>query len=178
MHLERTKYFITALLFVLIFPGMLHSQEIRSRYATITYTDMATLRKFNNKLYMGRLKYLLHSKKSETIEDEVGSKIDLIVEKVETVLDMYPASLRFSIVIHPSTKGIQEDFQRLYKKKVNYIAFYSPGKNTVFYSANNAKLRVVAHEIGHVVAENYFAISPPPKIHEVLAQYAETHVSD
>jgi len=91
---------------------------------------------------------------------------------------MFPAKLKFNIVIHPSTKGVQKDFQRLYRKKVNYIAFYSPGKNTVFYSADNGRLRVVAHEIGHVVAENYFAISPPPKIHEVLAQYAESHITD
>lgn len=178
MHFERLKHFIPALVFVLMIPGTLYSQEIRSRYATITYTDLESLRTFNNKLYMGRLKYLLNKKKSETIEDEVKNKIDLIVEKVETVLDMYPSRLKFKIVIHPSKKGIKADYQRLYKRDVNYIAFYSPGKNTVFYSANNAKLRVVAHEIGHVVAENYFAISPPPKIHEVLAQYAETHVSD
>ncbi|MBI9089263.1 MAG: hypothetical protein JEZ12_08605 [Desulfobacterium sp.] len=177
MHLERIKYFISALLLLLVVSGPLYGQEIRTRYATITYTDMESLRKFNNKLYMGRLKYLLN-KKSETIEDEVKSKIDLIVEKVETVLDMYPSPLKFNIVIHPSKQGIQTDYQRLYKRTVNYIAFFSPGTNTVFYSADNAKLRVVAHEIGHVVAEKYFAISPPPKIHEVLAQYAETHVSD
>ena len=61
---------------------------------------------------------------------------------------------------------------------VDYIAFYSPKKNTVFYAAAKTKLRVVAHEIGHVVAEHYFAISPPPKIHEVLAQYAESHIMD
>lgn len=178
MHLERIKQFTTALLLILMIQGPLYGQEIKSRYTTITYTDMESLRKFNSKLYMGQLKYLLNRKKSETIEDEVRSKIDLIVEKVETVLDMYPATLKFNIVIHPSKEGIQKDYQRLYKRKVNYIAFFSPGENTIFYSARNVKLRVVAHEIGHVVAENYFAISPPPKIHEVLAQYAEIHVSD
>ncbi|ACN15653.1 hypothetical protein HRM2_25590 [Desulforapulum autotrophicum HRM2] len=153
-------------------------KTIQSRYTTITYSDVKALRKFNNKLYMGNLKYLLKGKKSDTIEDEVKNKIDLIVEKVETVLDMYPATLRFNIVIHGSTRGVQAAYQRIYHRKVNYIAFFSPGEKTVFYSANNAKLRVVTHEIGHVVAENYFAISPPPKIHEVLAQYAEMHIND
>jgi len=37
---------------------------------------------------------------------------------------------------------------------------------------------VLAHEIGHVVVENYFTISPPQRIHEVLAQFAERHVTD
>ncbi len=153
-------------------------RTIQTRYVTITYWDVKALRKFNNKLYMGNLKYLLKGKKSDTIDDEVKNKIDLIVEKVETVLDMYPPTLRFNIVIHGSTRGVQASYQRLYNRTVNYIAFYSPGENTVFYSADHAKLRVVSHEIGHVIAENYFAISPPPKIHEVLAQYAEAHIND
>lgn len=189
----KIKCFITVLvlLVVVLMPsGYLHAaqeisqntrqgtKQINSRYVTITYTDVKSLRTFNDKLYMGNLRYLLKGKKSETIEDEVKNKIDLIIEKVETVLDMYPAKLKFNIVIHSSTTGIQMEYQRLYKRIVNYIAFYSPGENTVFYSANNAKLRVVTHEIGHVIAENYFAISPPPKIHEVLAQYAEMHISD
>ncbi|MCK5098348.1 MAG: hypothetical protein KAR45_09605, partial [Desulfobacteraceae bacterium] len=66
----------------------------------------------------------------------------------------------------------------IYNIDVKYIAFYSPSKNRVFYSADNAYLRVVAHEIGHVVAENYFTISPPQRIHEVMAQFAEKHVTD
>ena len=151
---------------------------IETEYTTITYFDPKALRDFNSKLYMGNLSYLLKGKKSETIQDEVKNKIDLIIEKVETVLDMYPPRLRFQIVIHRSTKGVQNSYKTLYNREVNYIAFYSPGKNTVFYSADNAKLRVVTHEIGHVVAENYFDISPPPKIHEVLAQYAEMHIND
>ena len=181
-----SRPFITALILVMMTAGHLCAQdgtnqtrkEIKSKYTTITYSDIESLRKFNSKLYMGNLKYLLKGEKSDTIEDEVKNKIDLIVEKVETVLDMYPAGLKFDIVIHPSTQGITTEYQRLYNRDVSYIAFYSPGTNTVFYSANNAKLRVVAHEIGHVVAENYFAISPPPKIHEVLAQYAEMHISE
>ncbi|MEA1969534.1 MAG: hypothetical protein U9N77_15110 [Thermodesulfobacteriota bacterium] len=180
MILKQYKItFFVVFLILMIFSGRQgYSHEIKTRYTTITYDSMAALKKFNHKLYMGKLKYLLKGKRNETIEDEVKNKIDLIVEKAETVLDMFPARLKFSIVISPSTKGVQENFLRLYNKKVNYIAFYSPGANTVFYSANNARLRVVAHEIGHVIAENYFAISPPPRIHEVLAQYAEKHVTD
>lgn len=157
---------------------ILEQNKIQTRYTTITYSDLKALRKFNSTLYMGNLTYLLKEKKNETIQDEVKNKIDLIVEKVETVLDMYPPRLRFQIVIHGSTNGVQESYRNLYNREVNYIAFYSPGDNTVFYSANNASLRVVTHEIGHVVVENYFDISPPPKIHEVLAQYAEIHISD
>jgi hypothetical protein len=178
MALKKLIVITTALWLVAIISSPIYGDEIKSRYATIIYDNMDVLRKFNRELYMGRLKYQLRSGESETIEEEVKDKIDLIIEKVETVLDMFPNTIHFSIVIHLSTAGVQKDFQRIYNKEVDYIAFFSPGENTVFYSADNATLRVVSHEIGHVVAEHYFTISPPPKIHEVLAQYAETHITD
>jgi hypothetical protein len=152
--------------------------DIESRYAVIRFEDQNALRRFNNELYMGRLSSQMGRNAGETIEDEVISKIDFIVEKVMITLDMFLPQLKFVIVIHPDEKTVQRDFNEIYKVEVDYIAFYSPSKNTVFYSADNSSLRVVAHEIGHVVAENYFPISPPQRIHEVMAQYAEQHITD
>lgn len=169
---------VTAVLGVSLFAFECHGFELNSRYATITYYDHDDLREFNNELYMGRLKSMVKKQGADTIEEEVAAKINVIVEKTMVVLDMYPSQLKFSIVIQPDVKAIQRDFRRLYNIDVNYIAFYSPHKNRVFYSANNGRLRVVVHEIGHVVAETYFKISPPQKIHEVLAQYAEKHIND
>ena len=173
------------LIYALVFLGIIFSfslecaaYELSSRYATITYFDQDDLREFNNELYMGRLKSQMGRTSGDTIEEEVIAKINFIVEKVMVVLDMFPPQLMFSIVIHPNEKEVQKDFHRIYNIDVEYIAFYSPSKNKVFYSADNAYLRVVAHEIGHVVAENYFTISPPQRIHEVMAQFAEKHVTD
>ena len=163
---------------VIVLPCV-HAFEIKSRYATIIYDSQKTLRKFNDELYVGgSLRAKVKRQGGDTIEDDVRAKINVIVEKAMVVLDMYPSNLKFSIVIHPDKKGVAADFMRIYNKRVNYIAFYSPSKDTIFFSANNGRLRVVAHEIGHVVAEHYFAISPPPRIHEVLAQYAEKHITD
>jgi len=152
--------------------------EIISEYAIIEYDSEKALKTFNRELYMGRFKYDIRQKGNDTIEDEVKNKVDFIVEKVMRVLNMYLPELKFKIRIHPSKRGVKEDFKRIYNMKVNYIAFYSPSENTIFYSANNAELKVVTHEIGHVVAENYFEVSPPQNIHEVIAQYAEKHITD
>lgn len=152
--------------------------ELNSRFATITYSDLDDLREFNDELYMGRMGSRIRKGTGDSIEDEVISKIDFIVEKVMTVLDMYPSGLKFSIIIRRNVKAVKQDFKALYNMDVDYIAFYSPSKNIVFYSADNANIRVVAHEIGHVVVEHYFTISPPQRIHEVLAQFAEQHVTD
>ncbi len=169
---------LMAALGVILFVFECPAFELQSRYATITYNDHKVLKKFNNELYMGRLKSMVKKQGADTIEEEVVAKINVIVEKAMVVLDMYPTGLNFSIVIQPDEESVQNDFQRLYNIDVSYIAFFSPHKNKIFYSANNGRLRVVVHEIGHVVAESYFKVSPPQKIHEVLAQYAEKHIND
>jgi len=152
--------------------------EIVTEYAVVEYPDKKVLKSFNHELYMGRFKYNLRKKGNDTIEDEVKNKIDFIVEKVMKVLNMYLPELKFKIRIILSKRGVHDAFKRIYNVEVNYIAFYSPKENTVFYSARNADLRVVTHEIGHVVAEHYFTVSPPRNIHEVIAQYAEKHITD
>lgn len=179
MHFNDRKIIIALTLLIFFAAGTAAGFELQSRYATIEYESAGALRKFNNKLKMGSLSFMLSGRKSETVEEEVLNKIDVIVEKVETVLDMYPDDMKFKIVIRESTKGVQEEFRRIYGVDVDYIAFYSPVENTVFYSAKNITLRVVAHEIGHVVVErHYYPVSTPVRIHEVLAQYAEMHITD
>ena len=37
---------------------------------------------------------------------------------------------------------------------------------------------VLAHELAHVVVDLYFGVPPPQKIHELLAQFVETHLKD
>ena len=178
MLYKKLKIMVFIILTALIIPELAFGLELETRYATIQYPNIGTLRKFNGKLKMGSLGYLLSGKQNETVEDEVRNKVDVIVEKVRTVLDMFPRDMKFKIVICESTKGVQEEFKRIYRINVDYLAFYSPDENTVFYSAKNINLRVVSHEIGHMVVENYFVVSPPVKMHEVLAQYAEMHITD
>jgi hypothetical protein len=178
MALKKLKIILSGLLLAVSLLSPARGLELETRYATVVYEDMGILRKFNNKLKMGRLNYLLFDKTNETVEDEVRNKIDLIVEKAKTVLDMYPDDLKFTIEIHKSTEGVDDAHFRIYGTRKGYIAFFSPEENTVFYGAKKTTLRVVAHEIGHVVVENYFKVSPPVRIHEVLAQYAEMHITD
>lgn len=149
---------------------------LESRHATIAYQHPKELRIFNDSLEMGRLASFI--KGSDTVEEEVAAKIDFIVGKVMSVLDMFPLPLKFYIVIRPDVQTVQSDFKRLYRMDVDYIAFYAPSRNKVFYSAADTSLGVVAHEIAHVVVENYFTVSPSQRVHEVMAQFAEQHIAD
>lgn len=172
---------LTIFIFVLLlipFSGSAQGLELESRYATIVYDNATVLKKFNSKLYMGKLKYLLHGKKNETVEDEVLNKIDVIVEKIQLVLSMFPDDMNFKIVIHESKEGVRKDYKRIYNHDRDVIAFYAPIEDTVFIWVKRSNLDVVSHEIGHVVAEKYFSPSPPSSIHEVIAQHAQMHIMD
>ena len=113
-----------------------------------------------------------------TIEDEVYAKLDIIVEKVELALDMFPNDLNFTLVILPSTREVSGLYKQKYGKSVNHIAYYSITEKTIYISAKHTKLRVLAHEIGHMVVDHFFEVRPPYNVHELLAQFAEKHVTD
>lgn len=172
---------------VLIYTGILlilftcpaWSQEIKTRYATVRYTDEELLHTFDNELYLGRpLTRILRQMKALSKADEVKNKVDLVVEKVETVLDMFPPVIQFTLVLLPSRKDVQQVYKEKYGKRVDHIAYYSLSEKTIYISARDASLQVVAHEFGHMIVDQYFKVRPPYRIHEVLAQYAEKHVTE
>jgi hypothetical protein len=65
-----------------------------------------------------------------------------------------------------------------YNRKVDYIAFYAPKDKTVYLSVNDIRIGVFAHELGHLIIDLFYGTTTPSKIHEVLAQFVETHLMD
>lgn len=153
--------------------------ELETRYAKIFYADDELLRSFNNEVFMGGgLFFLSRRPQNLTIHDEVRNKLNNIVEKVMAVLEMFPKELRFTVVLLPDAREVQRVYRESYGKEVDFIAFYSPKQKTMYLSMRDVQLRVIAHEVGHVVVDHFFDVPPPVKIHELLAQYAETHITD
>ncbi len=159
--------------------GSADCSSAASRYATIFCTDQALLEEFNENLYLGRnLSRMIKRKNLITIQDEVEAKIDIIVEKVEVVLDMFPDNLHFNLVLLPGAKDVSRFYKKSYGKSVNHIAYYSLTQKTIYISVDDTKLKVLAHEIGHMIVDNFFQVRPPYTIHELMAQFAEKHVTD
>jgi len=165
---DLCKHFLLLFFTITLFTISNSAARASSRYVTLTYSNPELLREFNDALYINR-KLSRHIRKSNvvTLEDQVLAKLDYIVEKVEVVLDMFPRQFTRS--------GI---YKKFYNKKVNHIAFYSLSKKTIFISVDDTKTQVLAHEIGHMVADHYFTVRPPYTIHEPMAQFAEKHVTD
>lgn len=154
------------------------ASELRTQYTTITYDKEEQLRKFNRGVSLGSLSYLLRNKRSITSDDEVRNKVDVLVERVEAILDMFPRDLKFKIVLLSTDTDVQRVYKNKYGAAVDYISFYSPREKTVYISVDDIRIGVLAHEMAHVILDFYFGVSPPVKIHEVLAQFVESHLKD
>ena len=100
-------------------------------------------------------------------------KIDFIVDKTKAILNMFPDDIAFKIAVCESTGELQKNYALIYGKTTDFIAFYSPKINMIYFSINNVELQIIAHEFAHMIIEHYFKVSPPVKIHEILANYAE-----
>ncbi len=173
---------LSALLFsswLLCVAGIVRAGEQKSRYATLLYTDNRVLLEFNDNLRMNRkLIHFMRKKDVITVADEVLAKTDIIIEKVQVVLDMYPDKYHVHLVIVPDSKDVAHIYKNKYGATVNHIAFYSLSEKTIYMSADDISLRVFAHEIGHSVVDHYYMKKTPYNIHELLAQFAEKHVTD
>lgn len=155
------------------------AQEQKSRYATLFYSDKEVLREFNDNLRLNRkLSHSMRKKNVVTVADEILSKADIIIEKVQVVLDMFPNKYHVRLVIVPDSGDVARIYKKKYGKKVRHIAYYSLSEKTIYISADDTNLRVLAHEIGHSVVDHYFKVRPPYNIHELMAQFAEKHVTD
>lgn len=170
---------LLAVSYIILFIFVHSPLQGKSRFVTIQCSDTEVLKKFNNNLELGRnLASMIKRKDIITVEDEVYAKVDLIVEKVEVVLDMFPNDIQFNLVILPSRQKVAEHYKKTYGKTGDYIAYYSISQKTIYISAGDVNLRVLAHEIGHMVVDHFFQVRPPYNIHELMAQFAEKHVTD
>ena len=154
------------------------AQAANSRYFTVRWNDPKLLRDFNDNLSIGRLSSFIQKKNIVTVEDEVYAKLDVILEKAQLVLNMYPNNMKVTVTLLPNKRAVSAVYQQKYGKEANNIAYYSLSENIVYVSVDDANLRVIAHELGHAIVNHYFTERPPYQIHELMAQFAEKHITD
>jgi hypothetical protein len=173
-------HFIIAVLFLIsvTFTQSASCEQRQSRYVTLKYSSQETLRTFDDHVTLNGALSRMMRRNTVTIEDEVLAKTDIIVEKAETVLDMFPKNLHFTLILLPTAEDISRTYYQKYQKNVNYLSYYSISEKTVYISVDDANLHILAHEIGHAIVDHFFDVRPPYTIHELMAQFTEKHITD
>ncbi|MFH2124836.1 MAG: hypothetical protein ABIJ50_15310 [Pseudomonadota bacterium] len=140
---------------------------------------MELLRDFSENLSLDRkLSYSMQKKNVVTVADEVLAKVDVIIEKAEVVLDMFPNGYHINLILVPDAETVSSIFKQKYGKYAHNIAYYSLSEKTIYISVQDTRLQVLAHEIAHSIVDHYFDVRPPYNIHELMAQFAEKHITD
>lgn len=180
MSSRMNKLLLPITFAVLLIPQIAWGQGvIKGRYGTLHFNNDELLKEFNEQIDLNRkLSYYMRKKRIVTVGDEVMAKLETIIERVEVVLDMFPDNLNINVVLLPDQSDVSRMFLQKYGKKANHIAYYSLSEDTIYISVDDARLRVIAHEIGHAVVDHFFKVRPPYNIHELMAQFAEKHVDD
>ncbi len=178
--MNRQFFIALVLLFCCLFGGQdsARAGQQKSRYATLSYPNKQVLHEFNDNLRLNRKLNYAMRKNVVTVADEVLAKLDIIIEKVQIVLDMFPDFYHVRVVLLADDDDVSRVYKEKYGKRANHIAYYSLSEKTIYISVDDTKLRVVAHEVGHSVVDHYFKVRPPYNIHELMAQFAEKHVTD
>ncbi len=146
--------------------------EVKTAFATVHYETKDSLKYFNYKIGCDSDDGVcLNSKHLPEIS--AGMLISSIVDRIQNILGMKIAGLNFHIHLLSSEKDVQYVYKKIYGKDVNYIAFYSPRKETIYIAIDTLRRTVLTHEITHAIVDRYFKRSPPVKVHELLAQYVE-----
>jgi len=169
---------ITCLLLLagLVLPAQLYAHHTRE-HVTLQCDSEQVLDEFNKKLELGpRLCTLVEQKNYVTVEDELTAKFNAIIEQAKVVLNMYPRNLHVKVVILPTARDCSAIFAKKYGLREKKIAYYSLSENTIYISASDARVGVLAHELAHAIVDFYFSERPPYHIHELLAQSVEQHL--
>lgn len=134
------------------------SRTLKTSYCDIHYTDEKSLNDFFWRIGGKRFNF----------DEDISlarSRVDRLVDRVQSILDMYPDKFHIKIKLYP-------------KYKKGLIASYTQTKNMITVYADKVTDGVLAHEIAHAVICSYFEVPPPEKVQEILAQYVDRHLWD
>lgn len=159
MTLRITRIIIFASLIFL--PALAFSQTektFKTTYSVIHYSEDKDLNDFL---------WRIGGKKFEYSENTTlaKSRVDRIVERVQTILDMWPKA--FNITIYLRRGNLEE---------INNVAYYNSKINSIFISVDNASDGVFAHEVAHAVIYKYFSRPPSSTAQEILTQYVDKYL--
>ena len=153
-----TYFVIIFIILTSVSTGFCESSNIfKTKYTVIHYKDDKDLSDFLWHLGGTRIDFARD-------KDMASNRIDRIVERVETIIDMRPKDLIIDVYLQRGDL------------KYNEIAFYQYKNNALYLSVDKASDGVFAHEISHAIVNRYFTTPIPSKMQEIITQYVDRYL--
>lgn len=157
---------------------------IESKYTTIISHPDVDINKINRKIKIRSYDAFLYQSpnltKDKSIDTQLAAKIDILFQKVEKILDMYPRRIHLKVMIYKNQSLLDRAYAEIFgsMNERRFVSFYVHKYTTIYITERVISEKVLAHEMGHAVVDHYFLILPPEKIKELLSQYVEIHLED
>lgn len=155
-HLSHSLLIATLFLFLPVQAHAAAEKTLHTRFVTIHYSEDQEIGDF---LWRITGKRLALSDSTELVKN----RVDELVERVETLLEMYPSPFQFSI-------RLEAHYSQ------DPVALYSHRTRTITLAIDRVTDGVLAHEIAHAIINAYFPVPPPEKAQEILAQYVDKNL--
>ena len=118
------------------------------------------------------------SDSSDSPERKVGKAVDGLFRRAEEILDMHPHVSRWKIKIFADKKALDNEYFNTFLSNENPVSFYVHGYEAIYTCEDEISDTVLVHEMAHAIIDHYFAVVPPGKIAELIAQFVDSHLED
>ncbi len=152
-------------------------QRIDSRYCTLWFESGVNLEKVNRRISVRGLSRLKLPKGS-SVDQELASKCDILFERAEEVLDMFPPGIHVTLQVTENRDTISAVHAGQYGHGTEAIAIYLFERNTIYAWSKEISESVLIHEMAHCILDHYFQVRPPRKIEELLAMHVDAQMRE
>jgi hypothetical protein len=99
-----------------------------------------------------------------------------LLKRAKEILEMYPSMPVINVKVFKDNAALSAEYFRIFGKDVDYKSFYIHQLRTIYTSQEDMSPSVIAHEMGHAVADHYFGAIPPPSVGEALASSVDKNL--
>jgi len=153
---------------------------LATRFTEIYYQEEEDLEKFYSRIDYGPrdwgIKRLFSSSAPKSLQEAVTKKVDLLFERIQSILGMRKKMDKVNIRLHQDKKQLHQAFFDIYRQKCHLRAWYRYKNNTVYLNLQDLHEGMLAHELAHAIIDHYLLVRPPGAAAEILARYVDSHL--
>ncbi len=153
------------------------SRRVESRYCTLWINSEIDIKSVSRKINVRGISRL-KLPKGTSPETELAAKCDILFERAEEILDMYPPGIHVTLKVTASHDTITQAHEAQYAAGTDAVAIYLVESNTIYAWAKEISESVLIHEMAHCVLDHYFQVRPPRKIEELLAMHVDAQMRE
>ncbi|GAH26286.1 unnamed protein product [marine sediment metagenome] len=174
---------IILVIFFLLAPTLCLAQiedfekSVDTQYFTICYHSDDDLLVFVEKFNLALSSQLASNYSSadtfKTPGERIADLVNALFLKVSDILGIHLYSYHGKIKLCKTHDELSNLYYHYFKSPLAAEAFYFKDKESIYIALPTVELSILGHEMGHAIMCNYFAVTPPIRLQEILAKYIE-----